>query len=253
MRFRHLITAALALLLCLGAVAPASAQPQAAASADKLLKGKFRVELEGVQRTTWATDFHDTNGCDLTMKGSGNETVRFRSKPAVIGVLSYGPTISLSRDREAASLDLNAKITRQGSMETSGEICSYGDGSGEDSPPLDCGTKRSQVTVGLDYVYKRRDFLAIRTDYAVPFGPFQMCPAGGISWPTLLDSHPVTGSEVGGELPVGDLFRHGKNIIVVSDRAVQNDGRGSESVTTIRWTLSFTRIGSGGAQLGHRG
>jgi hypothetical protein len=242
MRRRHLTTAALAVLLSLGAAAPTAAQPRAEATAAKLLKGKFRVEIEGVQRTTWETEFHDTDGCDLTMKGSGKETVRFRSNPTVIDVLSYGHTTSLSRRSETASLDLNASITRRGTMNASGEVCSYGDGTGDEPPAPDCGTRRSRISVGLDYVYKRPDFIAIRTDYAVPLDPFETCPAGGISWPTMLDTHPVSGREVGQKLPVRDLFRHGKNIVIANDRAVQQDAYGSKSVTTIRWTLSFTRI-----------
>ena len=211
------------------------------AAVERVRSASFRVELEGVQRTTWTVDRNDTDGCDLWTRGGGSETVRFRSKPTTVTATWIGQTRVFTRGRETASLDLAATIARQGSVQSGGETCSDGDGGGE-VPTPDCGTRRSRRTVELTYPRRGRDLIALRTDHNVPLGPFETCPSGGVSWPSLLDAHPVTTKLVGADLPVADLFRYGKNVVIAKDRAVQ-DVAGERSTTTIRWTLSFTRIG----------
>ncbi|MBB4662228.1 hypothetical protein [Conexibacter arvalis] len=220
---------------------PGAAHPGATTARAKVRTGLFKVELEGVQRTTWSTDWSSTEGCDLSVHGSGSETVRFRSKPTTILVTWIGQTRVFTRGRAIGALDLAATITRHGSEQADGEVCSDGDGGGAPAAP-DCGTKRSRRTVELGYPVRRSDVIALRTDHNVPLGPFRSCPTGGVSWPSLLDTHPVTGRVVGAALPIADLFRHGKNVVIARDRAVQDSG-GDRSTTTIRWTLSFTRLG----------
>lgn len=232
--------AALAATLTLAATAAATAPVAAAAPLPEVHTGMFRVELEGVQRTSWTHDWTTTEGCDVTVNGSGSETIRFRAKPVTVKATWIGETRVFTRGTKTAALDLAATIARQGREQAGGEICSYGDGDAQPVVP-DCGTKRSRLTVDLDYASRRSDLMAIRTDTDVPLGPFRACPSGGVSWPSLLDSHPVTYKPVGAELPIADLFRYGKNIVIARDRAEQ-DGDGARSTTTIRWTLSFTRL-----------
>jgi len=231
---RTIAAAALAAALGLGAAAPAAATPL-----PKVHKGTFKVELEGVQRTSWTTEINSTEGCDLSIKGAGGETIRFRSKPTTVQVTWMGPTRVILRGRSVASLDLAATIRRHGRVDSSGEICSDGDGGGMPEAP-DCGTRRSRRTVELSWPVRRSDLIAIEPDFNAPLGPFRTCPSGGISWPTLLDRRP-DGRLVGAELPVADLFRHGKNITIARDKVVENQN-GEQSTTTIRWTLSFTRV-----------
>jgi Ca2+-binding RTX toxin-like protein len=219
-----------------------SAPAARAAAVPRVRTASFRVELEGVQRTSWTVDRNDTEGCDLWTRGGGSETIRFRSKPTTVTATWMGQTRVFTRGRETASLDLVATIARQGSVESGGEICSDGDGGGE-TPTTDCGTRRSRRTVELSYPRRGRDLIALRTDHDVPLGPFETCPSGGVSWPSLLDTHPVTTKPVGADLPVADLFRYGKNVVIAKDRVVQ-DVAGEHATTTIRWTLSFTRVGS---------
>jgi hypothetical protein len=220
--------------------AGAKAAASAAAAAPKVRKGTFKVELEGVQRTSWTSELHSTEGCDLSIKGAGGETIRFRSKPTTVAVTWMGPTRVILRGRSVASLDLAATIRRHGNVDSSGEICSDGDGGGVPEAP-DCGTRRSRRTVELGWPVRRSDLIAITPDFNAPLGPFRTCPSGGISWPTLLDQRP-DGRLVGVQLPIADLFRHGKNVVIATDKVVEAEN-GEQSTTTIRWTLSFTRVG----------
>lgn len=233
-------TTTLAALAATLALVATPAVAGAAAPLPEVHTGRFRVELKGVQRTSWTRNWTTTEGCDVTATGSGSETVRFRSKPATIKATWIGETRVFTRGTRMAALDLAATIARQGREQVGGEICSYGDGNARPVVP-DCGTRRSKLTVDLDYATRRSDLLAIRADNDVPLGPFYHCPSGGVSWPALLDTHPVSAQVVGAELPVADLFRYGKNIVIARDRAVQ-DGNGEQSTTTIRWELSFTRL-----------
>lgn len=230
---RMTIAAALAAACTLTAAAPAAAAPP------KVRKGTYKVELEGVQRTSWTTAFSSTEGCGLSISGAGGETVRFRAKPALLQLTAIGSTRVLLRGRRLASLDLVATIRRHGQVDASGEICSDGDGGGA-PPASDCGTRRSRLTVDVSWPVRRSDLIAIDPILAAPLGPFTTCPTGGISWPSLLDRRP-DGRLVGAKLPVADLFRHGKNIVIARDRVVQDTG-GEQSTTSIRWTLSFTRV-----------
>jgi hypothetical protein len=211
-----------------------------AAPAERYRSARFRVELVGVQRTRWSVERSSTEGCDLRTSGAGGETVRFRARPTTLSARWIGPTRLLFRGRALATLDLTAAIARQGSLRSGGEECSDGDGGGTPPAP-DCGTKKGRMTVDLGWPVRRSDLIAIRPDLDVPFDPFRACPAGGLSWPQLLDSQPGSGRLVGAELPIADLFRHGKNIVIARDRAV-TDEAGEKATTTIRWELSFTRL-----------
>lgn len=233
-------TTALAALAATLALAVTAAPAATAAPLPSVHTGLFKVELEGVQRTSWSRDWTTTEGCDVTVQGNGSETIRFKAKPATIKGTWIDDTRVFTRGRQMASLDLVATIARQGTEQAGGEICSHGDG-GPPPPAPDCGTRRSGLTVDLDYARRGSDLMTIRTDNDVPLGPFRTCPSGGVSWPSLLDTHPGSGHLVGAELPVADLFRYGKNIVIARDRAVE-DANGERATTSIRWTLSFTRI-----------
>lgn len=242
MTTRTTALAALAATMTLALTAAPAAV--AARPLPELHTGTFKVELKGVQETNWTSDWSTTEGCDLSASGSGSETVVFRAKPATIKASWIGDTRVFTRGRGAATrtafLDLVATITRDGRQVFDGETCSDGDGGAQPVAP-DCGTKRSRLTVELDYAKRRSDLITISPDFNVPLGPFRSCPTGGISFPDILNTHPGTARVVGADLPVADLFKYGKNIVIADDRAVQDTG-GDKSTTTIRWTLSFTRL-----------
>ena len=153
-------------------------------------KGKFRVQVEGVQKTTWQHQHVKQFDCDSNSSGSGTEKVRFKSKPKVVSIFKFGrstPTILQGRSGNAI-LDLRSKITRNGTRtDSGGKVCSYGDGNGAAPKAPDCGTKRSVLYADLDYLHGRKDVIGLDQSLAVPLGPFYNCPVGGTSWPSLLD------------------------------------------------------------------
>jgi hypothetical protein len=222
-----------------------AATPPADAAGSPFLSGKFKVELEGVQRTTWESHHTQQFECDSSSDGTGRETVRFRSKPAVVAVAAIGAsTPIILQNRKTAILDLRSKITRQGDLnDYGGKICSYGDGTDATPPAPDCGTKSSTLYAELAYDSQRRGFIGLEQSLAVPLGPFLNCPVDGTAWPTLLDRNIATSRMIGQRLPVRGLFKHGKNIVIARGREVVSTGE-TTSTTTIRWTLSLTRIGN---------
>ena len=106
----------------------------------------------------------------------------------------------------------------------------------------DCGTKRSTLFAELAYDSQRPSMIGLEQSLAVPLGPFYNCPSGGTSWPSLLDRDVAKSRMIGQRLPVRDLFRHGKNIVIARGREVENTAE-NKSTTTITWTLSLTRLG----------
>jgi hypothetical protein len=223
------------------AAAVAALAPASAAGATETRSGTFRVELEGVQTTTWSTEHAAQFECDVTIDGMGSETVVFRAKPAVVDVQTVGRTVLIRRGREDATLGLLATIEREGYVNTTaGAICADGDGGGGAPTLSDCGTKRSKVGVELRYVSPRRGAIGLEPGLGVPVSTFANCPDAGTTWPFLLTRN-GNGRPVSQVLPVDDLFAHGKNIVVARGSEKQDDGE-TESTTTIRWTLSFTRL-----------
>ncbi|HEU4657028.1 MAG TPA: hypothetical protein VFR97_05865 [Capillimicrobium sp.] len=219
------------------AVATVAAAAPAAAPARQ---ATFRVALKGVQTTTWETRHVPMFECDVSIQGSGTETVRFRAKPTEVTVDASGGDVSFRQGFHDATIDLRATIARQGAIETTAQrICADGDGTGGPPPPTpDCGTKRSETWVQLRYA--SRDVIALQPELAAPLGPFRECPVGGTAWPELL--HDVDGRAVGQRLPVDDLFAHGKHIVIATGRE-EVSGFDETSTTTIRWELSLTRLG----------
>ncbi len=238
---RHLSFRKLA--LCTAAVAAlGAAQPATAQEAKSFLTGKFEVEVEGVQKTTWSTNHVQQFECDSNVVGSGKETVRFRSKPAVAHIAKFGeaaPIVTIGRKNKG--LALLSEITRDGKRTESGaKVCSDGDGTGGQPPAPDCGTKRSTLYADLDYVHDRKDVIGLEQSLAVPIGPFLNCPVGGDSWPALLDRN-RNSKQFGAKLPVKDLFKYGKNIVIVRGRDAYED-TDTKATTTIRYSIALTEI-----------
>ena len=241
---RHLSLRNLA--LCTTAVAAlGAAQPAMAQEPKSFLTGKFKVEVEGVQKTTWSTNHVQQFECDANVVGSGKETVRFRSKPVVAHIAKFGDSAPIvTVGRKDKGLALLSKITRNGTRTESGaKVCSYGDGTGgETPPPPDCGTKRSTLFADLDYVYGRSNVIGLEQSLAVPLGPFFNCPVGGDSWPTLLDRN-RNSKQFGAKLPAKDLFKYGKNIVIVRGRDDYED-TDTKATTTIRYSIALTKVGA---------
>jgi hypothetical protein len=69
-----------------------------------------------------------------------------------------------------------------------GRICSYGDGTAQEPPAPDCGTKHSKWYAELNYSSRKRDFLMLEQAPVLPLGPLLRCPSGSGAWPALLEA-----------------------------------------------------------------
>ena len=239
MRTKITTITALAGVLALGAAA-APAQAMFGYKA-----ATFRVEVQGVQTNAWKTDHANQGGCDADMKGEGTEVVRFSSKPKIVKAYTFtgsSPQFLGTGRKFNKDIDLISKITRRGTMSVSGgRVCSYGDGTGSQPPPPDCGTKYSKMYAELNYVYGKRDFLTLEQSLVVPLGPFRNCPSGAGAWPSLLDR--TAKGPVGRQLPQRDLFGPMRQHVIRAAAREEATSGDHWHQTTIQYTVKLTRIG----------
>jgi hypothetical protein len=204
------------------------------------------VTVDGVQRTTWATNHVGTGGCDGSAQGSGKETVRFTSPATKVNAMTMkglsAPVLSNPRAYTGAVLKLHGKVARQGTMTSAPGECG-----GDGGAPIqrDCGTKKFKgVKFPLDYRLgaKPKDQLDFRPSFVDD--PFKNCPSGGYSFPTLVRTN--EGDYMRTDLPREELFDKSLGKIIVIARGKETETSGEHTYeTTIRWVVTFERIGKG--------
>ena len=234
---------AAALTLCFAALAPVAAAD--AATDYEIKKAAFNVTVEGVQRTTWAMSHVGSGGCDTSAQGSGKETVRFTSSATKVNAMTMkglsSPVLSKPGAYVDAVVKLRGTAARQGTLtaEPGGEC----GGAGGGSIPRDCGTKSFKgLKFPLSYRLsaKPKDQLDFRPDFIDD--PFKNCPSGGYSFPTLVRTN--QGDYMRTELPREELFDKSLGKIIVIARGKETETSGENTyVTTIRWVVTFERIG----------
>jgi hypothetical protein len=185
--------------------------------------------------------------------GSGKETVKFSSKPLHVKIMRGGgvtaPFMIMPLDpTKGIYLPLRATVKRSGSISTTpGEICSYGDGTGDARPPAapDCGTKRvGGITVDLRFLSTPRNMLYMTQGGPNPADPFQICPRGSGAFPELLhfDTHLKPIGHRFDRRDLGLLFAQGKFELIA--RGTRNiDTNESSDTTSIWWAVSFKKLG----------
>jgi hypothetical protein len=230
----------------LGALSLLAALPAAAQAAKPLETQRFKVSVKGVQTTAWSYDVPGGGLCHPSGSGEGTEVVRFATtKPQTIDAIRYSPTYVLFGGAEDAGVVAQAKVTRH-MMTVSGPLdptCVDARGGGEIGTP-DCGTKRTSLNLILAYEsFGRPRGLKLRSDTGRTRDPFLRCATGGISFPTLLD-RTTNGTCGTSDWPVREVMdrRVGKTIVIGRGRNVAQDAT-SRKETTIRWEVTFRRIG----------
>ncbi len=228
---------ALAALLTVALAAPAGAAgvPRTA---------DIAVEIEGVQRTAWEAHHVAINDCDVSYDGSGSETYRFRSRKVQLRAIELpNGSVFFTRRGRPAVLPLTGTVTRTGSLlkATAGLACAAGDGTGGPAPaPPDCGTRRVTNAVEIAFGVRVRDRIEI-SDGEPATDPFKNCPAGGAEqYPTIM-AWDGADRRIGRRLPAGDLFGHGRNIVIARGTKTRS-GSEMTSTTTVRWTVTLTRV-----------
>jgi hypothetical protein len=226
-----------ALALALVAAAPAGA-------ATGVRSAELTVQLQGVQKTTWEKHHLPEGGCDVPIDGSGSETYRFRSAKLRVRAYSTSAGVVLSGLEGEPLVRLSGSVQRQGTVVVGpGEVCSYGDGTGEAPTPVppDCGTRKIRSTAAIGFAGRPNDLVVIAPGLGLPKDPFLNCPIGSSSqFPDMLAFDDAS-RHIGRRLPARDLFGYGQNIVVARGTRTQKGGETTSS-TSIRWTATFTRV-----------
>jgi hypothetical protein len=234
------------LAIALAAAAPLALSGSAAAAPAPVQTAQFTVQVEGVQRTSWEQHHLAEGGCDVSIDGSGSETVRFRSGTLRVTAYRTASGLQLSGPRGEPVLRLTGSVVRQGRVLAGpGEVCSYGDGTGEAPAPLpsDCGSRPVRSTAAIGFGVRPGDLVVLVPGLDLPRDPYANCPTGSSAqYPGLL-AFDDAAKQIGRRLPARDLFRYGQHVVVARGSRTQRGGE-RFSTTAIRWTATFTRVRS---------
>jgi hypothetical protein len=211
-------------------------------------RASFNVLVEGVQTTTWATDHDDPFGaCGAHFKGSGNERMTFKTtKPLRVRATRIRNFLTFTIGRRPASFLARAVINRSGTMTVTphpGECAGGGGGGSPTSQPPDCGRKVSSIDLALQQSFRRRTAILLTDGGLTPLVNYRNCPVAGTAYPNLLTTT-TAGRPVEASMPASDLLDpdQRKHITIGRGTFVSNSG-GTSTRTTVRWTVTFTRIG----------
>jgi hypothetical protein len=229
-----------ALALALAVAAPAGT---ASAASTGVRAAQFTVALEGVQTTSWEKHHFSEGGCDVPIDGAGSETYRFRSAKLRVNAYRTRAGVALVTAKGEPLLRLAGTVQRRGNIAVGrGEVCSYGDGSGETTqpPPPDCGRRKVSATAAIGFSGPHDDTVIVAPGLDEPKDPFANCPTGTRDqFPNLLAFGDA--GHIGRRLPARELFRYGRNIVVARGTRTYSDSETSIS-TSMRWTATFTRV-----------
>ena len=213
----------------------------------------FKVDVKGVQTTTWTLDDPSENRCDPAISGSGSERVSFRTpKPLSLVVKRYGANYVIAGDPFALGgndVTTRAVVTRNGHVQSTAVDPDCGDNGGADPgmPDPDCGTKRTSFPVALGYANEpRHGFTLTAADLPTLGDLFKNCPwtGGQIAFPHLLEQQGKRPVVAG--IPVADLFNRAYGQQIAIGRGVQRTNSGGMRTTTrIRWDVRLTRAKGG--------
>jgi hypothetical protein len=216
----------------------------------KVSRAKFAVTVDGVQNTTWSTNHvaAGIGGCDGSYTAGGSEKVRFTSKARTIRAMVIpglsAPVLSTGTGSNSRSpkLKLHGSIARDG-FHNSAPGPDTGCG-GSDRPQVltkDCGTKKfAGLVTSFDYKLASRVRDTLEVSATDGDDPFQRCPSGGVSFPTLANKY--DGRPMSLRMPRGELFNRklGKIILIGRAREQKQDGE-HRYVTTTKWVITLVR------------
>ena len=237
------LTIALAACASLAALAPAGA---GAASKPKV--GKFWLEVNGTQVTTWETKQHNTYyDCQgqRWMRGKGEEVIDFRTKKIKALVTLRNDHVQVKYGNWHPFKQGDYYIRGKGRVERTGErifgiepaVC-FDDGPTEESGPYDCRTIPVTYDVDLDW---RDSRLEAEASPMVGSHPrYEKCPI--VTPDGILGAQfEVIQSE---EFPYRDLFAKKlkyHEILGLKD-LTYDDKRHTTASTKVRWTARFRRV-----------
>jgi hypothetical protein len=234
------------------AAAVALTAPTAASAKLRVENAMFDVSIKGYQVTTWSQSHESRGGCDVNTKGSGSETMRFRSRKVrlrSIWVHGQSPLfVSAGADADPrVRVPLRTRVTRQGDVAQWGDPCSEGDGTGTGPAAKDCGTKYSNA-LAAQILYESRDptRLGLGSDFGSPPDLFANCPAGPLMWPKAVTTN--NGRMLGRRVGYRELFHGAQQHILRIGATIPNDTFEVQAKTEVGWELTITRVRSAGTR-----
>jgi hypothetical protein len=208
----------------------------------------FKVDVTGVQTTTWTLNRASTARCDPAMTGHGREQITFRStRPERMDARRYGTSYVIFGDPfkvGANDFVLRATVTRTGSMSSTPVPRDCGDNGGADHQiPPDCGTKRTRLDLQLGWLNEpRHGFTLTAGDLGTLGDPFKNCPwVEGTHFPDVLEKQHKRA--IVAAMPVSDLFnRKFGQQITIGRGSNRLTGGGVNALTRIRWDVRLTGV-----------
>jgi hypothetical protein len=248
------VTATTAVSLALVAPAAPAARPAIPRALDERT---FDVDVKAIQRTTWTQNDREESSCGWTRQGSGAETVRLASRRAErLTFKRFGTSyVMLGDPTEVAGNETraNATVTRNGSSDFAlvGDRSGCGDNGGmgpEYIPPArDCGTKKTFVDVGIEFLNEpRHGFSFDRGELGTLGELYRNCPwSASFGFPELL-TEDRRGRAIVLPMTPDELFDRsfGQHILIGRGaRTTNTPSAGLVTKTTVRWEIRLTRVG----------
>jgi hypothetical protein len=231
----------------------ALALPATAGAAGRIhvTRAHFDVSIKGYQLSTWSHSHTATGGCDSNVAGGGREVMRFRSKTTRMSALYVTPGGTVPTFHRLGAplgkdgIPLRTRITRSGDLKTwGGPICSYGDGTGGETPKAkDCGTRTSNaLSAELEYDLKGKQSLGLGSDFGEAKDPFANCPAGPLMFPKAIN-YGKGFKRLGRKLTYRELFHGPRRHILRFGTTLPNDTFETPAKTEVGWEMTITRVG----------
>lgn len=238
---------ALALASC-AAIAVALAASADEAKAETYGNGfqvaKFKVEVKGWQKNVFMNSDLPSDTCDPGNYASGEEEVRFKSKPVVINA-TYMPGQNNPSFFTTKSLAIPAKAVVKRSYSpwvvSLPAECGENGGGVETVHEYDCGTKTvKQFKVKLEYSEEKRNKLLLVND--TEEDPFEECTGGVNSFPKLV-LYGAREAEIGADLSQDELFDpEFQKWISLANGVSRINTPAYKEKTTLHWDVAFTRL-----------
>ncbi len=245
------LAAALAMLLALAA-------PGKAAGVNGFQIAKFKVEVEGWQRSTSHRTIESEEECGLNDHSFGRERITFKTtKPAYITAThmpgEFNPQLFSSSGQLAIPVSAKVQRSYTPAISINAGECEENGGGAEETKP-DCGTKTAKGwKLALQFGREKKNGLLL-SSYTDP-ETFKACPSSGVAtFPQLLvEGAGHKGKYIYADLSQDELFdpNFQKWISLANGSAKESSSSGWEK-TEIHWAVSFTRLG-GKKGIQHKG
>lgn len=250
---RRLTALALAALFAaLATLVAVTGDTASAAGNNGYRTAKFRVEIKGWQKMVQQHTHLAEDECDVENFSSGSETLRFHTvKPIVVTAYYFrgldNPDFFAGR---RLGLPTKAVFKRSYTPRVSGptgDDCGDNGGGVEPTPP-DCGRRvREPWKLDLAFLDDRKGRLGL-SYYGSSTDPFNNCSGAGFpaSFPYLATEKGLNGNKgpIAAQLSQRDLFNpEFRKWISIARGTYHQRTEDWWAKTTVRWEVSFTRLG----------